>query len=132
MVSEFTYPVYTAIEKILREHCYDYAYDVWKDYAMDELAPQVMRPLFIMPWKHFKRYCELYFTICEQLRKQFGDEKLIASYYASKEGDTQIFKRLAVYILNLFIFRNRLVVKETGAIHFNDKGVNFYEQPFST
>ena len=130
MVSEFGYDLYSEVETILREHCYDYAYDVWKDYAMDELAPQIMHPVFIMPWKNFKRFCELYFTICDKLEWKFGKERLISMYYASKDGDTQIFKRLAVYILNLFIFRNKLIVKETSLLHFTDKGSR-YEQPFS-
>ena len=131
MVTEFSYDVYSTVESILRDCCYDYAYGMWKDYAMDEIAPQVMRPIFITSWKYFKQYCELLFTVCFELEKRIGEKKLIESYYASKNGDTQVFKRLAVYLLNLFIFRNRLVVKETSALHFIKQGVS-YEQPFST
>lgn len=132
MVSEFSYLVYTTIETILRECCYDYAYNIWKDYAMDEISRQVARPVFIMPWKNFKRYCELLFTVCGELESRIGREELIKSYYATKNGDTQVFKRLAVYILNLFIYRNRLVVKENIALHFTNQGDTTYEQPFST
>jgi hypothetical protein len=130
MTSEFGYPIYTKVESILRDKFYDYAYDVWKDYAMDELCPQTMRPIFIMSWKNVQRYCALLFGICEELEKIFTQEQLISSYYRSKEGDTQIFKRLAVYILNLFIFRNRMVIKETSVLHFAEE-VSNYVQPFS-
>lgn len=131
MVSEFSYEFYTELEKILRDHCYDYAYDIWKDYAMDELSPQVMHLAFVTTWHNFKRYCELLFEICSRLQEKFGEEKLLQFYYGTKNGDTHIFLRLAVYILNLFIYRNKLVVKETGMVHFTHQGGN-YEQPFST
>ena len=130
MTSEFGYPIYTKVESILRDKFYDYAYDVWKDYAMDELCPQTMRPIFVMSWKNVQRYCALLFGICAELEKIFTQEQLISSYYRSKEGDTQIFKRLAVYILNLFIFRNRMVIKETSVLHFAEE-VSDYVQPFS-
>ena len=131
MVSEFGYEFYTEVENILRSHCYDYAYDIWKDYAMDEMTPQVMHLAFVMTWKNFKRYCELLFTICFHLQQKYSEEKLKEFYYGTKNGDTRIFLRLAVYILNLFIYRNKLVVKETGMLHFTDQGGS-YEQPFST
>lgn len=130
MTSEFGYPIYSEIESILRRKHYDYAYDVWKDYAMDELAPQIQRPIFILPWKHFRPFCELFFDICFELEKKFKVEFLIESYYKSKEGDTHIFQRLLCYILGLYLYRNHLVAKETSVIYYHDGAYN-YEQPFN-
>ena len=130
MTSEFGYPFYSEVESVLRENFYDYAYDVWKDYAMDELCPQTMRPIFVMSWKNFQRYCALLFGVCFELQRRIAEKSMIEAYYGSKHGDTQVFKRLAVYILNLFMFRNRFTFKETSVLHFSDKE-EANEQPFS-
>ena len=131
IMDQFGERFYMNLESVIRDKHYDYAHKIWKDYAMDELVPQVVHPLFIMKKHLFDAYCELLFSVCKEMEESFDNHgvELTKEYQSVDTCNPPIFERLAPYILGLFIYRNKLVVKEAGVVHYV-KEMKPYAQPF--
>lgn len=131
MCKEFGNAFYHHVEDIVRTYHYDYGHKIWKDAMMDELVPIPIRCNFIAKKMYFDKFCEFFFDVCQRLEElyKFDEKAITAEYRCTGAGHPKIFQRLMPYLLWLFIYRNKLVVKEAGVIYYTDEGSNF-AQPY--
>lgn len=129
MTDEFGNDFYFALETIIRENHFNYGHKIWKDWAMDELIAQPIRPLFITKKHLFNRFCEFFFSVCKEMEDALGS-KLTAEYRCVEVCQPKIFQRLLPYMIGLFCYANKLATKETSVFFFTNE-VGAYVKPFT-
>ena len=122
IIGEFGQNFYKVLEDIVREKHFDYGHKIWKDCYMDELIAQPVRPCFITKKYLFDKFCEFFFAVCKEMEEAMGD-KILKEYRSIEILQPKPFERLLPYLMSLFCYRNRLVVKETNMYYFNKDGV---------
>lgn len=128
---EFGYEFYHVLEDLIRDKHFDYSHKIWKDYMMDELVAQPVRPCFVTTKYLFDKFCAFFFAVCFELEEiQKNNTKLFDHFNAvfnnaNTKQHQAIFEKLLPYMMGLFCFRNRLSVKETQMIHYKERGVAY-------
>ena len=129
--TEFGQEFYHTLENIVRERYFDYGHKIWKDCYMDELVAQPIRPCFITKKYLFNKFCEFFFSVCSDLEKAYKtEENLLKNYQCVEYGSPKLFQRLMPYLMSLFCYRNKLVVKETVMFCYCEKGTTYAKTIF--
>ena len=129
MYMEYGSEFYHTLEDVIRANHFDYSHKIWKDFMMDELIAQPVRSCFITKKYLFDKFCDFFFSVCSEMEDEFNKNNKLLDGFNARNSNSQVFKCLLPYMLGLFCYRNKLVVKETQMIQYTDRGGVAYAKP---